>query len=129
MTGRVKFTVASGHEYDESMVRMDYNTAKVTGNVRYGRYFIFYQGVADWIYVYYKDIVWAYHRPEDVQGRLSRKTSGIETHSLMVVTKDRKRIGIPAGSKDDVIAGLNIIQKKNTFADIGFSREKEGKYL
>lgn len=129
MKERAKFAVVSGPEYDERMVRMDYNTAKTEGNVRYGRYFIFYEGVYQWLYVYYKDIVWAYHRLEDAGGRLSRELAGNGTHSMMLVTKERKRIGIPVGSDEDAVKGLNIIQRHNRFVDIGFTREKEGKYL
>ncbi|NLL77730.1 MAG: hypothetical protein GX235_10885 [Clostridiales bacterium] len=128
MKERAKFAVVSGAEYNESMVRVDYNTAKATGNVRYGKYFIFFQGIKEWIYVYYKDIIWAYHKLGDASRVLRRGMEG-EIHSIMLVTKDKKRIGIPVGSIEDVVEGLNIIQKNNAFVDIGFSKEKEGKYL
>lgn len=129
MKKRVKFAVVSGPEYDESMVRMDYNTAKVSGNIRYGRYFVFYKGVYQWSYVYYKDIVWAYHWLEDAGGRLRRELVGNGIHSIMLVTKEQKRIGIPVESDADAVRGLDIIQKYNRFIDIGFSKEKEGRYL
>ncbi|TCL60106.1 hypothetical protein EDD76_103299 [Kineothrix alysoides] len=129
MKGITKLEVASGREYNESMVRMDYNTAQLAGNVRYGKYFIFYQGVREWLYVYYQDIVWAYHKMEDAPGRLRRERVGEETHSIMLVTKDKKRIGIAVGSDEDVVEGLGVIRKNNAFVDIGFSKEKEGEYL
>ena len=129
MKGRTKLEAASGKEYNESMVRMDYNTAQIVGNVRYGRYFIFYQGVSEWLYVYYQDIVWVYHKMEDAPGRLRRERVGEETHRIMLVTKDKKRIGIAVGSDEDVVEGIGVIQKNNAFVDIGFSKEKEGEYL
>lgn len=137
MKGRNKFAAASGRGQDESLVRMDFNVSKPIGNcknVRNGRYFIFYQDVMardsmQWLYVDYKDIVWAYRRFEDVQGRLCRVQEGLEVHSLMLVTKDRKRIGILIEGRENALEGLNIIRRHNTLADIGFTKEKEEKYL
>lgn len=129
MKGRAEFTPASGKTQDERTVRMDYNTSKPVGGVRYGRYYIFFKGVEKWVYVDYNDIVWAYRRMEDVQSRLKLVSEGVETHSIMLVTKDKKRVGIPVGNKENALEGLAILQKKNKFVDIGFSREKEDKYL
>lgn len=137
MKGRNKFAAASGRGQDESLVRLDFNLSKPIGNmknVRNGGHFIFYQdaSVADgmqWRYVYYKDIVWAYRHLEDVQGRLCKVQEGLEVHILMLVTRDRKRIGIPMGDRENVLEGLNIIRQHNTLTDIGYTREKEVKYL
>lgn len=129
MKGRAEFIPASGKSQDERTVRMDFNMSKPIGSVRYGRYFIFYRAVEKWLYVDYNDIVWAYRRMEDVQSRLKFASEGLEIHSIMLVTKDRKRVGIPVGEKENAILGLSMIQKKNQFVDIGFSREKEVKYV
>lgn len=137
MKGRNKFAAASGAGQDESLVRMDFNTSKPVGNiknVRNGRYYIFYQDMVDletmkWFYIDYKDIVWAYRRLEDVQGRLCKVQEGLEVHSLMLVTKARKRIGIPIGDRENALAGLDIIRQHNSLVDIGFTKEKEEKYL
>lgn len=129
MKGRAKFISASGKERDESMVRMDYNKAKIIGKVRYGRYFIFYPGVAQWLYIDYQDIVWAYRRLEDVQNKFSQGEGNFEVHSIMLVTKERNRVGVPVGEKENAVKGLDIIEQKNSFIDIGYSREKEEKYL
>lgn len=137
MKGRNRFAAASGRGQDESLVRMDFNLSKPIGNcknVRYSRYFIFYQDVMakdsmQWLYVDYKDIVWAYRRFEDVQGRLCRVQEGLEVHSLMIVTKDKKRIGILIEGRENALEGLNVIRQHNKLADIGFTKEKEEKYL
>lgn len=124
-----EFAAASGRNHDENMVRRDFNVAKAVGGIRYGRYYMFQQGITKWLYIDYNDIVWAYRRLEDVQSRLGRQTTGQAIHTLMIVTKDKKRIGISVGSEEYVTAGLDIIQQRNAFVDIGFAREKEGKYL
>lgn len=129
MKGRAEFAPAAGKSQDERTVRIDYNTSRPVGSVRYGRYYIFYKGVEKWVYVDYNDIVWAYRRMEDVQSRLKFASEGMEIHSIMLVTKDKKRVGIPVGDRENAIAGLAIIQRNNKFVDIGFSREKEDKYL
>lgn len=124
-----EFAAASGRNHDENMVRRDFNVAKAVGNIRYGRYYMFQQGIEKWQYIDYNDIVWAYRRLEDVQSRLGRQTIGQGIHTLMVVTKDRQRIGMPVGSEENVTAGLDIIRQRNAFVDIGFAKEKEEKYL
>lgn len=53
----------------------------------------------------------------------------MEMHFLMLVTKGKKRIGVPIGEEENALAGLAIIQEHNRYIDIGFSKEKEEKYL
>lgn len=129
MKGKTKFVSASGKERDERVVRLDYNTARAVGKVRYGRYFVFCPGMEKCLYVDYQDIVWAYRRLEDIPGGKNGKGTGPEVHSIMLVTKDRKRIGIPVGEKENAVKGLNVIGEKNSFVDFGYAREKENKYL
>ena len=124
-----EFAAASGRNHDENMVRRDFNAAKAVGSIRYGRYYMFQQGIAKWLYIDYNDIVWVYRRLEDVQSRLGRQTTGQEIHTLMIVRTDKKRTGIYVGSEENVTAGLKIIQQRNAFVDIGFAKEKEEKYL
>ncbi len=124
-----EFAPASGRSHDESMVRRDFSTAKPVGRIRFGRYYMFQEGVGKWLYTDYNDIVWAYRRLEDVQSRLGHKTAGLGIHTLMIVTKDRKRIGIPVGNEENIVEGLSLIRQHNAFVDIGFAREKEVKYL
>lgn len=129
MKGRYKFTPLSGYHQDERLVRMDFNMAKAVGNVRYGREFVFYQDMLQYIYVAYKEIVWAYRRMEDVQSRLCRAVTGSEINSLMLVTRDGKRLGMLVGDKENAVQGLDIIKQHNSLVDVGFSREKEERYL
>lgn len=124
-----RFTAASGGERDENEVRMDFNVARVVGNIRYGRHYMFYQNMLKWLYVDYTEIIWAYRRLEDVKSKFCCGTAGFEVHSLMLVTKDGKRLGIPVGTKEYAVEGLGIIGQRNPFIDIGFSKEKEEKYL
>lgn len=124
-----EFAAASGKNQDVSVVRKDFFAAKPIGNIRYGRYYMFQRGVTKWLYIDYNDIVWAYRRLEDVHSRLGRKTAGLELHSLMVVTKEKRRIGISMDSEDNALEGLHMIQQHNVFVDIGFAKEKEEKYL
>ena len=129
MRGRTIFVAVSGIQQDERVVRIDNNTAKVIGDIRYGKYYIFYQVVTSWAYVEYKDITWAYRRLEDVQRKLCHGQTGMEIHTIMLVIKSGKRVGIPVGSEENAITGLNIIKSKNPFTDIGYIKEKEGRYL
>lgn len=129
MKGRYKFAAVFGHEHDGSLLRTDFNTAKIIGNVRYGKHYIFYQAIRKWMYIDYNDIVWAYRRLEDVQGKLCCGTAGFEIHSLMLVTRDKKRVGIPLGEKENAVAGLDMIKEHNAFVDIGYSKDKEERYL
>lgn len=124
-----RFTAASGASRDENEVRFDFNTAKVIGNVRYGQHFIFFQNMLKWLYVDYIDIVWAYRRLEDVQSKLCCGTAGFEIHSLMLVTKNKDRLGVPVGSRENAVEGLNMIGMHNPFVDVGYAKEKEEKYL
>lgn len=120
---------ASGGERDANEVRLDFGRAKVVGNVRYGQSFMFYQNMLKWRYVDYTDIVWVYRSLEDVRSRFYGAAPDVEVHSLMVVTKEKKRLGIPVGRRDYAVEGLNIIGLRNPLADVGYTREKEEKYL
>lgn len=109
-------------------IRRDFNRARKVGNVRYGRYFVFFPGMEKWMYIGYDDIVWAYRRLEGIKGK-QRKDSGDGVHFLMLVTKEKKRIGVPVGEEGNALAGLEIIREHNKYIDIGFSRDKEERYL
>ncbi len=124
-----EFAAASGKNQDVNVVRRDFFAAKPIGNIRYGQYYMFQRGVTKWLYIDYNDIVWAYRRLEDVHSRLGRETEGQELHSLMIVTKEKKRIGISVDSEDNALKGLYMIQQRNVFVDIGFAKEKEDRYL
>lgn len=124
-----EFAAASGKNQDVNVVRRDFFAAKPIGNIRYGQYYMFQRGVTKWLYIDYNDIVWAYRRLEDVHSRLGRETEGQELHSLMIVTKEKKRVGISVDSEDNALKGLYMIQQRNVFVDIGFAKEKEDRYL
>lgn len=123
------FMSAIGGTYDENMVRLDFYTAKVVGEVRFGQQFLFYPGIRQWNYIDYKEIIWAYRRMEDVKHKLGRGHSGLEIHILMLVTKDKKRVGVPVGGREYAAEGLDILGQRNLLIDIGYSKEKEEKYL
>lgn len=108
-------------------IRRDFNRARKVGNVRYGKYFLFYPGIEKWMYIGYEDIVWAYRRLGDIPGKRERDYD-IEMHFLMLVTKEKKRFGVPVGEKENALTGLRILQE-HSYIDIGFSKEKEEKYL
>lgn len=79
------------------------------------------------MYIGYEDIVWAYRRLGDIPGNKG-KGADAEMHFLMLVTKEKKRFGVPVGEKENALTGLKILQE-HSFIDIGFSKEKEEKYL
>lgn len=108
-------------------VGRDFILARKIGNVRYGKYFLFYSGAAKWMYIEYDEIVWAYRHLEEVRGKRGKGT-GVEMHFLMLVTKDKKRFGVPVGEKENALTGLAILQEHG-YIDIGFAKEKEEKYL
>lgn len=129
MRGRYQLEAASGKAQDAILVKTDFERSKAVENVRFGNLFVFYQSLMKWIYVDYKDIVWVYRNLEDVQSRLGIGEAGNEIHSLMIVTKDKKRIGMLLADKEQAVEGLELIRRHNPFVDIGFSKEKEKKYL
>ncbi len=128
MKGNATFEYVLGVEREERAVRRDFMMAKKVGEVRYGKYFLFYRGMDKWMYIGYDDIVWAYRRLEGIKGK-QRKDSGDGVHFLMLVTKEKKRIGVPVGEEGNALAGLEIIREHNKYIDIGFSRDKEERYL
>lgn len=130
MSGRYRFEAAAGHRQDESLVKVDFNRAKQIEKVRYGSQYIFYPTDRyTWLYIYYKDIVWAYRRQGDIFGKLGTTGGNMNLNNLMIVTRDKKRIGIPVEEMENVLKGLDIIHERNAFVDIGFTRQKELSYL
>lgn len=141
MKGRMKLISSTGKERDEYMVRMDFNTAKRFQKVRYGKYFVFYESFEEWRYLDYNEIVWMYRRLEDSAEKLPRRRKSYEealrqdeegsnpVHSLMLVTGDGIRVGIPVDDEENAIAGLHMIGSHNKFIDIGYTKEKEEHYI
>lgn len=108
-------------------IRRDFNRARKVGNVRYGRYFVFFPGMEKWMYIGYDDIVWAYRRLGEIPGKKGKEADA-ETHFLMLATREKKRFGVSVGEKENALTGLKILQE-HSFIDIGYSKEKEEKYL
>ncbi|MBR6770166.1 MAG: hypothetical protein IKM28_02810 [Lachnospiraceae bacterium] len=130
MKGHYQFEAAAGDRQDENLVRVDFNTARAVEKVRYGKNYLFYEGgIRKWLYVYYKDIVWAYRRQGDIYGKLGYVGGNPDINNLMIVTRDKKRIGIPVEKMENVLKGLDIIHARNAFVDIGYTKEKEARYL
>lgn len=127
MKGGYGFEHVLGLQRELRAIRRDFNRARKVGDVRYGRYFLFYPGISKWMYIGYDDIVWAYRRLGDIPGK-REETAGTELHFLMLVTREKKRFGVPVGEKENALTGLKILQE-HSFIDIGFSKEKEEKYL
>ena len=46
----------------------------------------------------------------------------------MLATREKKRFGVSVGEKENALTGLKILQE-HSFIDIGYSKEKEEKYL
>ncbi|MCI6552553.1 MAG: hypothetical protein MR430_03275 [Lachnospiraceae bacterium] len=130
MKGYYQFEAAAGDRQDEHLVRVDFNMAQAVEKVRYGKSYMFYEaGFRKWMYVYYQDIVWAYRRQGDIYGKLGCVGGNPEINNLMIVSRDKKRIGIPVERMENVLKGLDIIHERNAFVDIGYTREKEEQYL
>ena len=105
-------------------IRRDFNRARKVGNVRY---FVFFPGMEKWMYIGYDDIVWAYRRLGEIPGKKGKEADA-ETHFLMLATREKKRFGVSVGEKENALTGLKILQE-HSFIDIGYSKEKEEKYL
>lgn len=128
MKGSFGFEHVLGLRQEVRAVSRDFILARKVGDIRYGKYFLFYRGVEKWMYIGYEDIIWAYRHLEQIRGKRGKGT-GMEMHFLMLVTKGKKRIGVPIGEEENALAVLAIIQEHNRYIDIGFSKEKEEKYL
>ena len=116
MKGSFGFEHVLGLRQEVRAVSRDFILARKVGDIRYGKY------------IGYEDIIWAYRHLEQIRGKRGKGT-GMEMHFLMLVTKGKKRIGVPIGEEENALAGLAIIQEHNRYIDIGFSKEKEEKYL
>lgn len=121
MKGGFRFEHVLGLQRAKRAVGRDFILARKAGDVRYGKYFLFYPEMTKWMYIGYDEIVWAYRRLEEVRG--------VEMHFLMLVTKEKKRFGVPVGEKENALTGLKMIQEHNGYIDIGYAKEKEGQYL
>ena len=109
MKGSFGFEHVLGLRQEVRAVSRDFILARKVGDIRYGKYFLFYRGVEKWMYIGYEDIIWAYRHLEQIRGK--------------------RGIGVPIGEEENALAGLAIIQEHNRYIDIGFSKEKEEKYL
>lgn len=93
MKGSFGFEHVLGLRQEERAVSRDFILARKVGDIRYGKYFLFYRGVEKWMYIGYEDIIWAYRHLEQIRGKRGKGT-GMEMHFLMLVTKGKKRIEI-----------------------------------
>ena len=129
MKGIHGFENVLGFQREERAIRRDFNMAKKIGSVRYGKYYLFYPGIRKWMYIAYEDIVWAYRWLEEIKGRWGR-TNGVQIHFLMLVTKDKRKLGVPVGEEKNVVTGLSLLKDHSGgYIDIGYAKEIEEIYL
>ena len=77
-----------------------------------------------WHAVSYEDIVNAYLRIEEVNGRLCCGVASFDMHFLMLKTKSDELIKIEISSKDIVKQILDELTQKNDKIVIGFNKDK-----
>lgn len=129
MAGRTVVASATGKERDTNLIRINFNMAKEIGRVRFGKDFIFYRSMDRWLYVEYNEMVWVYRRQEDVEGKLGTGGTKSGLHTIMVVTKEGKRFGIAVEGEENAVSGLKFLEEKNRFIDVGYTKEKESRYM
>ena len=127
MKGIHGFENVLGRQREERAIRRDFNMAKKVGNIRYGKYYLYYPGIRKWMYIAYEDIVWAYRWLEEIKGRQAR--GGVQIHFLMLVTKDKRKLGVPVGEEENAVTGLSMLKEHSAYIDIGYAKEKEEIYL
>ena len=91
MKGSFGFEHVLGLRQEVRAVSRDFILARKVGDIRYGKYFLFYRGVEKWMYIGYEDIIWAYRHLEQIRGKRGKGT-GMEMHFLMLVTKGKKML-------------------------------------
>lgn len=129
MKGIHGFENVLGFQREERAIRRDFNMAKKVGNVRYGKYYLFYPGLRKWMYIAYEDIVWAYRWLEEIKGRWGNG-SGMQIHFMMLVTKDKRKLGVPVGDEKNAATGLSMLKDySGGYIDIGYAKDKEEIYL
>lgn len=129
MKGIHGFENVLGFQREERAIRRDFNMAKKVGNVRYGKYYLFYPGLRKWMYIAYEDIVWAYRWLEEIKGRWGNG-NGMQIHFMMLVTKDKRKLGVPVGDEKNAATGLAMLKDySGGYIDIGYARDKEEIYL
>ncbi len=79
------------------------------------------------MYIAYEDIVWAYRWLEEIKGRQAR--GGVQIHFLMLVTKDKRKLGVPVGEEENAVTGLSMLKEHSAYIDIGYAKDKEEIYL
>ena len=76
-----------------------------------------------WKTIPYDEIVQAYLRIEEVNGRLCCGVANFDMHFLMLKTRSDGLIKIEAASKDVVKGLLEQLKQKNPAIEIGFKKE------
>lgn len=75
-----------------------------------------------WYPILYTDIVQAYLRIEEVNGRLCCGVANFDMHFLMIKTKSDELIKIEASSKEIVKEMLEVLKQKNSAVEIGYKK-------
>lgn len=75
-----------------------------------------------WYTLPYTDIVQAYLRVEEVNGKLCCGVASFDMFFLMMKTKEEELIKVEATSKEIVKEMLEVLKEKNTGIEIGYKK-------
>lgn len=75
-----------------------------------------------WYILPYADIVQAYLRVEEVNGKLCCGVASFDMFFLMMKTKEEELIKVEATSKEIVKEMLEVLKEKNTGIEIGYKK-------
>lgn len=125
----MKFEAVTECKLDEALLAQDFEAGTEIGRGKAGERCIYYPKLFHQCYIPYEQIVWAFHRVEEVKGTLCCGTAVFQLHKLIIVTRDKKELSLDIGEKPEVDAGLAAVLAHNTAADTGYTKEKKEKYL
>lgn len=125
----MKFEAVTECKLDKKVLEADFAAGTQSGRGMAGEHCFYYQRMFHQCYIPYDQIVWAFHRVEEVNGKLCCGTATFQLHKLIVVTKDKQELSLDLGEKPEVEAGLAAITAHNPSVDTGYTKEKKEKYL
>lgn len=125
----MKFTPITNTTLETQVLEQDLEQADKFAKIAIGKQCIYYTGLLQTSYLPLSEIVWAYMRQEDCQGKLCCGRMNFESFFLMVTTGDKKQKKSNLEKSDDVKRILDLLKERNPQIEIGYSQEKAEKYL
>lgn len=114
---------------ESQILEQDFEQADKFQKIAVGKQCIYYSGILQTKYLPLTEIVWAYMRQEDCEGKMCCGRMGFSSFFLMVTTGDKKQQKTNLEQSKDVKAILELLKERNPQIETGYSKEKAEIYL